>query len=814
MKVIKFGGTSVGNPKNLEVAVSIIRNSFQSNELSAVVVSAFSGVTDMLLTAARQAVESEKDYLSTIAQLTVRHISIIEELFAVKNRSAVIAWVKNCLNELEEVLRGVSVVSECSLRVKDKVASYGEILSSYIIAELLKERGIPTKLIDSRSVIKTDSKFCNAEVDLECSIQLIRKNVSDNSSLHLFPGFIASDSHNDTTTLGRGGSDYTASIVGVALGASIIEIWTDVDGVMTADPRLVPDAMSIAHLSYEEAMELSHFGAKVIYPPTIQPAYKAKIPLCIRNTLNPQFKGTLIDANPVVHNHKITGISSIGSVSLVRIQGSGMQGISGTAKRVFGALASEDVNVILISQASSEHTICIAIDPTCETRALCALNAEFESELSKSKLDPIVVQDDCSIISIVGENMRSLPGISSGFFYALGRNGINVLAIAQGSSELNISVVINASDRKKALNAVHEGFFLSKNRKLHIFVAGGGLIGSTLLTQIYQNETNLIENYNTTLSLCGVTNTKQMLIDDAGISWNSWQELLNARGESSNLDVFIKKIIDLNLPNSVFVDCSASDIIPKLYPRLLDANISVVTPNKKGLAGDIEIFREINKSKQTHGSIFLYETSVGAGLPVISTLKDLIKSGDDIIEIQAVLSGTLSYIFNNFNPDVSFSDVVKKAAQLGFTEPDPRDDLSGLDVGRKLLILAREMGLELNLSDINIENLVPKQCRDCSKEEFISKLSEFDSEIVQKNSQAHKNGGKLCYMGQIVNGKCSATLQVIYSDHPFYSLSGSDNIILFKTRRYDVRPLVVRGPGAGADVTAAGVFADILRVAV
>lgn len=583
-----------------------------------------------------------------------------------------------------------------------------------------------------------------------------------------------------------------------------VEIQTNSEGLMTANPNKVKKAFPISKISYIEAMEMSHFGAKIIHPQIIQAALKKNIPIII--------SGTTISKKSD-HNFTIQGISSISDIALLRLQGSGMVGVPGVSKRLFGALSNEKINIILISQASSEHSICFAVEPKSAEQAKQAIETEFSTEISAGQIDPIIIEKDLSIIAIVGENMRHTPGISAKLFSALGKNGINISAIAQGSSELNISTVISKADENKALNAIHDAFFLSGTKTLNLFLFGCGQIGSTVLRQISEQKEFLQNEKSLEMKIIGLANSKKMLFSNEGISLKEWKKSLDS-GEPSNAESFTTKMIKLNLPNSVFIDCTSNEEITKFYEKILKESISIVTPNKKANSSDLKTYQKLKAAAKKSNIKFLYETNVGAGLPIINTLQDLLYSGDKIIKIEAVLSGTLSYIFNSFTGEKAFSEIVLEAQKKGYTEPDPRDDLNGLDVARKLLILSREIGLPLEMQDISVENLVPEDCRQTANiEDFFSKLKSHDSDYTAKQSSAAKKGERLCYIAKIKNNKASVNLHSINKNHPFYSLSGSDNIISFTTNRYLERPLVIKGPGAGAEVTAAGVFADVIRIA-
>ncbi|MGE5680268.1 MAG: bifunctional aspartate kinase/homoserine dehydrogenase I, partial [Bacillota bacterium] len=666
----------------------------------------------------------------------------------------------------------------------------------------------------SRTVIKTDDTYGYGKVNFELTNENIIRYFNEHKKPQIITGFIASTAKNETITIGRGGSDYTAAIFGAALEAEEIEIWTDVDGVMTADPRKVKRAFALKSMTYEEAMEMSHFGAKVIHPPTMQPALNKKIPIRIKNTFNPEFAGTVIGKKNGSHNFSIKGISSIDNIALIRVQGSGMVGVPGVANRIFGALANRNISVFLITMASSEHSLCLALLPKFAAKAKEIIEKELKFEIRDKLVSEIVIETDLSIIAVVGENMRNTPGIAGKVFQALGKNGVNVVAIAQGSSELNISAVIAKEDESKALNALHDIFFLSDLTTINLFMVGTGLIGRELIEQVKQQSQYLAQEHFFDVRVVALANTRKMLFDPNGISFSDWREQLENSEDKMDLEKYIEKMESLNLQNSLFIDCTSSEEIVSKYLDILNSSISIVTPNKKANSRQYEYFDKLKHAAQNNNVKFLYETNVGAGLPVIGTLNDLMASGDKILKIEGVLSGTLSYIFNTFSADKTFSQVVVEAKKNGYTEPDPREDLNGLDVARKILILSRVAGSKLELSDIEVENLVPEELRGIkSIDEFLLKLKDYDGFYEEKKKNAAKNGCVLRYIAKYENAQACISLQEVAPDHPFYNLSGSDNILSFTSMRYKNHPMVIKGPGAGAAVTAAGVFADIIRIA-
>lgn len=812
MDVLKFGGTSVKDAKNISRIIEIISKRPSKNIV--VVVSALGGITNQLIDAAALAERGQETYKSHLAEVEIRHLDVIKAMVRVNRQSSVVAKVKMMLNELEDLLRGMHLVGEVTPRTLDIVQSFGERLSSYIIYEAFKEKGFEVTHLDSRQVIRTDSNFNNAIVDFDITNHLIQDWFSTHKGLHIASGFIGSNADGKTTTLGRGGSDYTASIFAAALNSSILEIWTDVDGMMTADPRKVSKAFPVKHVSYSEAMELSHFGAKVIYPPTIVPAMAQKIPILIKNTFNPDSDGTLITDFIEDKNSVIRGISSIDDICLLTVEGSGLVGVSGVAMRVFRALAQEKINIILITQGSSEHAITFAVLPKEAGKARDTLEKEFALERKLNLVEPIRVDQQLSVIAVVGENMKNTPGISARLFEALGRNGISVVCTAQGASELNISVVIEKFHLRKGLNAVHEAFFLDKKKRLNLYIIGTGTIGSTLLTQISEQMDYLSYQINIDVRLIGLSNSKKMWFNEEGMSITNWKEELKLFGEPANTQDFIHKMKELNMRNSVFVDNTANASIASLYEEILEANINVVTPNKIANSGSYKNYLKLQELALKKNVYYLYETNVGAGLPIISTLKDMIHSGDKILRIEAILSGTLNYLFSTISPEKPFSSVVREAKELGYTEPDPRLDLNGMDVGRKVLILSREIGMSLELSDVSIQNLMSTETQNSTTmEEFWENLEKYeDARYAELIAKAEANGNRLRYVATIENGVVTTGVKEIEPSHPFFALKGSDNMIKFTSSRYRKNPLTVKGPGAGAEVTAAGVFADIVRI--
>ncbi|MBL0743956.1 bifunctional aspartate kinase/homoserine dehydrogenase I [Chryseolinea lacunae] len=810
MKILKFGGSSVATPARIQSVIDIVKPLLATDV--AVVFSAFGGVTDSLITMSTLALQGNLEYKTKLNEMEKRHLEAVRELINIQRQSGILAQVKFMVNELEDVLHGVYLVKERTPRTLDYVMSFGERLSAYIIAEAFKDRGHAAEFLDARKVIRTDSHFGYAKVDFEVTNKLIGEYFKHHPEVQIITGFVATSEGGETTTLGRSGSDYTAAIFAGALRATDLEIWTDVDGMMTADPRKVKKAFTVPQMSYEEAMELSHFGAKVIFPATMQPAMVNKIPIWIKNTFNPTFEGTVIHAESK-NGKMIKGISSMNGVSLLSLQGSGLLGVVGASMRLFATLARENVNVILISQASSEHSICFAVENASAARAKAAIEKEFQYEIRNEEIDEMPCDNDLSIVAVVGDGMKHSPGTSGRMFSALGKNGVNVVAIAQGSSERNISAVIPQVDAAKALNALHEAFFLSDRKVLNVFLVGTGLIGKALVAMVNEQFAKLAKENRLEVNVVAVANSRKMLFNEDGLPLTTAIDSLVKEGEDMSMQAFYDKMLSLNLPNSIFVDCTSSPDVTAFYEAILSANISIVTPNKKANSSSMEDYRRLKATAFQRGAKFLYETNVGAGLPVINTMNDLLLSGDKVLRIEAVLSGTLNYIFSSFEAGRKFSDVVKEAKAKGYTEPDPRDDLNGMDVARKILILSREAGLDMELSDIVVENLVPATCQgDISIDEFMTRLEKHDADFEALRKQAADKNEKLRYMAVLDGGVVKIQLGSVEGKHPFYSLSGSDNIILLTTERYHDRPMVIRGPGAGAEVTAAGVFADVIRI--
>jgi len=806
MKVLKFGGTSVGSAENIRRVKEIVEG--QDGDVI-VVVSALGGITDKILNAAKMAVLGTEYFNTEITSVRERHQEIVESLFEGERREEIKDRVALLLDKLEKVIRGVSMIGELTPKTLDKIGGFGERLSSLIISEFIEN----ARWIDSSKIIKTDSAFGKAQVDFELTNQLIRDIFKDFNGICVVPGFVSSNNKGEYTTLGRGGSDYTAAIYAAALDASLLEIWTDVDGFMTADPRVISKAYVIKSLSYSEAMELSHFGAKVIYPPTILPVYQKGIPLLIKNTMNPSAAGSLITESRL--NGKefpIKGISSISDISLVTIQGLGMVGVTGVSMRLFTALANENINVILISQASSENSITVGIDSIRAKNAEEAIHREFEREISTGKISKVDIESDLAVVAIVGENMKKSSGVAGKLFNTIGKNGINIIAIAQGASELNISWVVKKGDLRKTLTDVHEAFFLSENVEVNIFLLGMGLVGGTLLKQIRQQQEKLLKEKHLNIKLVGVANTKRMLLDREGISIDGFKDRLDREGMVSGLEAYKQAIIKMNIYNSVFVDCTASNAAAGLYEDLLRSNVAIVTANKVAASSEYDNYLKLKNIAKRKGVKFLFETNVGAGLPIINTLNDLVNAGDKIQKIEAVLSGTLNFIFNTISADIPFSKTIRMAKEQGYSEPDPRIDLSGLDVMRKLLILVRESGYRIERDDVSIKKFIPDEFFEGSLDDFWKNISNLDAEFEARRKVLAAEKKCWRFVARFEYGKAEVGLQEVEQGHPFYDLQGSNNLVMFTTERYHEFPMIIKGYGAGAAGTAAGVFADIIRV--
>ncbi len=811
MQVLKFGGSSVAGSGVIKQVMNIVQQALQKDK-TVVVVSALSGVTDTLIFCGKQAAEGVEQYVELLQSLEQRHLETVRELLPVTSQSSVLSLVKTLCNELEDVCKGVFTLKELSPRTLDKITSYGELLSSQIIAAAFQSTGQLTQWADSRRLIETDSNYTGATVNFKKTNQQIADFVALHpDSLILAPGFVAANAAGATTTLGRGGSDYTAAIFAAALHATILEIWTDVSGMMTADPRLVANHRPIPRISYQEAMELSHFGAKVIYPPTIQPVMGLGIPVWVKNTFAPQEAGTVIESASASDGDSITGISSIGHIALLSLEGSGMIGIPGFSRRFFEALATQSINVILITQSSSEHSITVGIQEGAAKKAKQAADTAFAPEIAAGRVSPLIVETGLSIVAVVGDSMKSHTGISGRMFSALGKNGINVRAIAQGSSERNISAVIATPDTKKALNVLHEAFFETTYKQLNLFVIGVGNVGGKLLAQLHQQKDYLLEHMRLQVRVTGIANSRKMLFAYEGIDLTQWQEQLQTEGEPMDRDAFVERMLKKNLRNSVFADITANDSIAQVYNRILQKSVSVVACNKIACSSPYPYYQKLKQDAREYNAEFLFETNVGAGLPVIGTLNDLLRSGDEIIKIEAVLSGTLNFVFNNYNGTKSFAEVVQQAQDEGYTEPDPRLDLSGTDVMRKIMILARESGARLEMDDITNTSFMPESCMTGSIENFYEQMAANEPHFRSLYDAAANAGNKLKFVARYEGNKAAVGLQQIDPQSDFYHLYGKDNVVLFYTRRYPEQPLVIKGAGAGADVTASGVFADVIR---
>lgn len=806
MKVLKFGGTSMGSSMAM---VNVKRIVEKNSEPVAVVVSAVGGVTDRLIAAANAAAARES-YTDQLESLKDTHLEIIKELFTPALGLTVQAQLAPIWSELEDILKGVNLTSELSAKSYDTISGCGERLSSVIISHLIKG----ARLYDSREVIKTYLNGRGHQVKMEATVQNIHQLLANPPQVAIFPGYIASDEKGETTTLGRGGSDYSAAILAAGLEADVLEIWTDVDGFMSADPRIISRAYSLDHLTYAEAMELSHFGAKVIYPPTIIPVLQKNIPVLIKNTFNPEAAGTLIDQqNAQPDAHKVKGISSIKEMALITVQGMGMIGISGISMRLFKALAQENINVVLISQASSENSISVVISAADAALAQKALQDEFVLEIERKQINGVAVDHDMAVVAIVGEGMKHTTGVAGQLFNSIGKNGVNVYAIAQGASELNISFVVKNKDLRKALNVVHEAFFLSHYQVIHLYLAGVGTVGKNLLDKIERQAKRLMDTEQLKIRLVGIANSRQMLFDAGGMDLKGATEQL-VDGQSGGIDQFVEQMASNNLSNSVFVDCTASEKVANHYQFILEHNISVITANKIASSSAYQQYQKLKRTAREKGVKYLFETNVGAGLPIINTINSLINSGDRIVELEGVLSGTLNYIVNTVSADRKLSEVVQEAKDKGYSEPDPRIDLKGTDVLRKLLILSRECDYPLEQTDIEIDSFLPAEYfQDEPVDAFMERLKAYDAPFEQLRLNAEQNGHILRYTASLKEGRAKVGFAEVDSHHAFFKLEDSNNKVLLRSDYYFDHPMEIKGYGAGADVTAAGVFADIIKVA-
>lgn len=812
MKVLKFGGSSVGTSERIENVIKILKS--YKNEKISVVFSAFQTVTDNLIKLGELAKESNEDYIKLLNEVKIKHTKTIDALIPKAKQKKANEYVYLLFNDLSGMLKGVFLLRELTPRTLDYLTSFGERLSCFIISEALNVKGIKSEFLKASDVVKTDSNFTYAKVDFEKTNKNIKSYFAEHSEkMQIITGFIASNDEGEITTLGRGGSDYTASIFGAALKAQEIQIWTDVDGILTADPRKVKDSYPLKAVTYEEAMELSHFGAKVIHPPTMLPALQSGIKIRIKNTFNPDYPGTVIVKRDESVKFNLKGISSIDDIALLTVKGGGMVGVTGIASRLFTALASKEINIILITQGSSEHSICLAILPKHTKDAKKVIEKEFKNEISDGKINEVIIEDNLSIIAVVGEDLRQTPGITGKVFESLGKCGININAIAHGSSQLNLSLVVSKDNLSESLNVLHETLFLKKKKKVNVFLVGLGVVGGALLKIVGEQLDYFSENLNTEFHLVGIANSKKMLFNKSGIKLLNWKNEIDDCKTKSNIDKFISTMNEMNLQNTILVDCTANSVLVNKYAEILNSGISIVTPNKIANSGKFKDYKSIREATSKGNAEFKYETNVGAALPIIDTLRDLINNGDQIIKIEGVLSGTLSYIFNSLKVGKKFSEVVKDAKNLGFTEPDPRDDLSGLDIARKILILIRESGKEIELSDIKVDNLVPEKLRkikDVNK--FLDDLAKYDDQFEKMRLASQAKNKVLAYIAKYENGKATVKIDEISEKHPFYNLNGIENIVSFTTNYYNEIPLVIKGPGAGPEFTASGVLADILKI--
>lgn len=808
MKVMKFGGTSVGSVSSVLSVKKIVE---AVNEDVIVVVSALGGITDKLIKTSRMAAAGDASYEKEMKEIVNRHIEMVYTVIpAGHEREILLDQVNELLSELKDIFQGIYLIHDLSPKTSAAIVSYGERLSSIIVAALIDG----AKWFDSRTFIKTEKKHNKHILDSYLTTQLVREAFRELPKVSLVPGFISSDKQTgEVTNLGRGGSDYTASILAASLDADILEIWTDVDGFMTADPRVISTAYPITELSYVEAMELCNFGAKVVYPPTIYPVCHKNIPILIKNTFNPDAPGTIVKQEADHSSKPIKGISSINDTCLITMTGLGMVGVIGVNHRIFKTLAENGISVFLVSQASSENSTSIGVRNEDAMLACKVLNEEFAKEIEMGEISPMKAEGNLATVAIVGENMKHTPGIAGKLFGTLGRNGINVIACAQGASETNISFVVEGGSLRKTLNVIHDSFFLSEYQVLNLFICGIGTVGSSLIEQIHSQQEKLKQERGLKLKVVGIANGHHALFTRSGIDLSNYRAELEEKGIPSSPQVLHDEIIGMNIFNSVFVDCTASPAIAGLYKDFLSHNIAVVAANKIAASAEYDIYAELKYIARQRGVKFLFETNVGAGLPVINTINDLINSGDKILKIEAVVSGTLNYIFNTISADTPLSQTIRKAKEEGYSEPDPRIDLSGKDVIRKLVILAREAGYRLNQEDVEKQLFVPDKYFEGSLDDFWKHIPELDADFEMRRQKLEAEDKRWRFVARWENGKATVALQEVGRSHPFYNLEGSNNIILLTTERYNEYPMLIQGYGAGAGVTAAGVFADIMSIA-
>lgn len=809
MKVLKFGGTSVGSVESILSLKQIVEKEAKDNHV-VIVVSALGGITDKLINTSTLAVEGKEEWRQEFDSMVERHHKMIDTIITDnKKRENLFNSVDAMFEQLRSIYFGVYLIHDLSPKTLDAIVSYGERLSSLIVATLIDG----AKWFDARKFIKTENKNSKHTLDSELTYQLVKKTFADLPRISLVPGFISKDKNNgETTNLGRGGSDYTAAIIAAALNAEILEIWTDVDGFMTADPKVIPAAYTINQLSFIEAMELCNFGAKVIYPPTIYPVCIKNIPIRVKNTFNPEHPGTLIKEKVDDDNKPIKGISSIKGTTLITVTGLSMVGVIGVNRRIFTALADNGISVFLVSQASSENSTSIGVKDDDAKAAIDVLNKEFQKEIATGAMYPMAAESGLATIAIVGENMKHTPGIAGKLFGALGRSGISIIACAQGASETNISFVVQEKHLRKSLNVIHDSFFLSEYKVLNIFICGVGTVGGKLIEQIRDQQEILKSENRLNLNVVGIASSKKAIFSREGINLHNYKKLLE-ESEESNAAKMLDGILKMNIFNSVFVDCTASADVAKLYQPLLEHNVSVVACNKIAASSEYADYQKLKKTALKHGVKFRFETNVGAGLPIIGTINDLIHSGDNILKIEAVLSGTLNFIFNEIAEDVPFSEAVRRAKEQGYSEPDPRIDLSGMDVVRKLVILAREAGYQVEQNDVEKHLFVPDEYFEGSVEDFWRKLPQLDADFEARRKVLESENKKWRFVAKLENGRTSVSLQTVDMRHPFYDLEGSNNIVLLNTERYMEYPMLIQGYGAGASVTAAGVFANIISIA-